>query len=402
MNAVGIDVSKGKSMVAIMRPFGEIVASPFEVVHTVNELRQLAKRLKSINGETKVIMEYTGSYYQSIARILHEEGLFVSVVHAKLIHDFGNNSIRKVKTDKKDAIKIANYALTNWLDLPKYIPEEDIRQMLKAYTRQYNKYIKLKTALKNNFISLLDQTFPSVNTLFTSPPRESDGRQKWLDFASEFWHCQCVCALSLKRFTERYRKWCKRMGYCFSQVKAEDIYVESCSHVGVMPKNESTKLLIAQAAFQINTIAKSLTIISREMKRLAALLPEYPVVLEFYGVGEILAPQLMAEVGDVYRFDRKQALVAFAGLDAPPFQSGKFQSNDRNISKKGSPHLRKVLFQVMDCLLKNAPANDPVFQFLNQKRTDGKHYYVYMMAGAAKFLRIYYARVKQHLDSLEA
>ena len=57
MNAVGIDVSKGKSMVAIMRPFGEVVASPFEVTHTGSELSELAKTLKSLHGETKVIME---------------------------------------------------------------------------------------------------------------------------------------------------------------------------------------------------------------------------------------------------------------------------------------------------------------------------------------------------------
>jgi transposase len=82
-------------------------------------------------------------------------------------------------------------------------------------------------------------------------------------------------------------------------------------------------LLITQAAAQINAIAESQVVVQREMKRLAAMLPEYPVVLSLQGVGEILGPQLIAEIGDVYRFDRKQALVAFAGLDAPPFQSGK-------------------------------------------------------------------------------
>ena len=97
MNVVGIDVSKGKSMVAIMRPFGEIVAKPFEVHHTADELSELADYLKSLEGEVRVVLEYTGRYYQPIARYLHDAGLFVSVVHAKLIHDFGNNSIRRVK-----------------------------------------------------------------------------------------------------------------------------------------------------------------------------------------------------------------------------------------------------------------------------------------------------------------
>jgi len=400
MNAVGIDVSKGSSTVVILRPFGEIVASPFEVTHTDSELSKLARLLKSLSGETKVIMEYTGSYYQPIACALHEAGLFVSAVHAQLIHDFGNNTIRKVKTDKADAIKIANYGLSHWLDLPEYVPEENVRRMLKVYCRQYAKYNKLKSMLKNNLISLLDQTFPGVNTLFSSPARESDGHQKWLDFAEKFWHCECVCSLTPKVFSERYRKWCKRAGYHFSQSKAEDIYVSACGHVGVMPKDETTKLLITQAIAQVNTIAESLAIIAIEMKRLATLLPEYPVVSAFFGVGDILGPQLMAEIGDIYRFPRKQSLVCFAGLEAPPFQSGKFEAASRNISKKGTPHLRRTLFQIMDCLIKNAPADNAVFQFLDRKRAEGKHYYSYMTAGSAKFLRIYYARVKEFLDSL--
>jgi len=401
MNAVGIDVSKGKSMVTIMRPFGEVVASPFEVTHNGNELGKLATSIKSLHGETKVIMECTGNYYYPIAHALHAAGLFVSVVNAKLIHDFSNNTIRKVKTDKADSIKIASYGLTHWLELPEYIPEEDVRRMLKAFCRQYTKYGKLKVALKNNFISLTDEAFPGLNELFTSQPRKSDGHEKWMDFAFRFWHCECVCSLTPKVFAERYQKWCKRAGYYFTQAKADDIYISACGHLVGMPKNETTKLLITQAVNQINAISESIAVIAREMKRLAAMLPEYPVVSQFYGVGDILGPQLMAEIGDIYRYRNKGSLVCYAGLEASPFQSGKFESANRSISKKGSPHLRKTLFLVMDSYIQHSPADEPIYQFLDRKRAEGKHYYSYMTAGSAKFLRIYYARVKEYLDKIE-
>ena len=401
MNAVGIDVSKGKSMICIMRPFGEVVASPYEVIHTDSELRNLAKSLKSLNGETKVIMECTGSYHYPIAYALHDAGLFVSTVHAKLIHDFGNNTIRKVKTDKADSIKIANYGLSHWLELPEYIPDEDVRRMLKAFSRQYTKYGKLKTMLKNNFISLTDQTFPGVNELFSSPPRKSDGHEKWMDFAFKFWHCECVCGLTQKAFEERYKRWCKKEGYNFSQEKADDIFVSSLGHWCVMPKNETTKLLVTQVISQLNAVSESIAVIAREMKRLAEMLPEYPVMLGFYGVGDVLGPQIMAEIGDIIRFRSKGSLVCFAGLEAPPYQSGTFESTNRNISKKGSPHLRKALFQVMDCILKRKPVDDPIYQFLDRKRAEGKHYYSYMTAGSAKFLRMYYARVMEFIDKSE-
>ena len=111
MNAVGIDVSKGKSTIAVMRPFGEVVLSPFEVHHSSSELSKLAKLLKSLDGESRVVLESTGNYHAPVAKTLHDAGLYVSVVNAMLVHDYGNNSLRRAKTDKKDAVKLANYGL---------------------------------------------------------------------------------------------------------------------------------------------------------------------------------------------------------------------------------------------------------------------------------------------------
>lgn len=401
MNAVGIDVSKGKSMVAAMRPFGEIVAKPFEVCHTANELKHLADFLKGLNGETRVILEYTGRYYQPIARYLHESGIFVSVVHAKLIHDFGNNSIRRIKTDKADSIKIANYGLANWNSLKEYTPEDNIRLLLKSCNRQYDQYMKLKVALKNNLIALLDQTFPGVNTLFTSPVRQ-DGHEKWLDFTMKFWHCEHVSKLPLEKFTEQYNKWCAKAGHLGGNAKAIEIYNLARRQVPSLPYNDFTKQLIKQAVEQINFISATLVAVKQEMQQLASALPEYDVVLAMHGVGQVLGPQLMAEIGDVRRFPRKQSLVAFAGVDAPPFQSGAFEVKGRSISKRGSPPLRKALFQVMSCLLRASPTDDATFQFLDRKRSEGKRFYVYMVAGCNKFLRIYYARVKEYLNKSDA
>ena len=167
MNSVGIDISKGRSTIAVMRPFGEVVISPFEVRHTGSELSKLAKQLKSLDGETRVVMEATGNYHASVAKLLHNAGLYVSVINAKLVHGYGNNELRRVKTDRKDAVKLANYGLDRWLTLPRYIPEEDTRLLLKNCYRQYRQYSKVQTVLKNNLISLLDTVFPNANRLFS-------------------------------------------------------------------------------------------------------------------------------------------------------------------------------------------------------------------------------------------
>lgn len=117
-------------------------------------------------------------------------------------------------------------------------------------------------------------------------------------------------------------------------------------------------------------------------------------------VGDSLGPQLMAEIGDVSRFAHKGSLTAFAGVDPTPNQSGTYEAKSTSSSKRGSPELRKTLFLVMIVLVQKAPSDDPVFRFLDKKRSEGKLYHVYMTAGCNKFLRIYYGKVKEYLTSL--
>lgn len=401
MNAVGIDVSKGKSMIAIMRPGKEVVIEPFEVSHTDSELINLAKVIQSLDGETRVVMEATGNYHLPVAWMLHDAGIYVSVVNAMLIHNYGNNTIRKGKTDKKDAQKIANYAIDNWTELSQYFPEEDVRLMLKNCYRQYEHFSKIRTMMKNNLIALLDVTFPNANRLFNSP-RRADGSEKWLDFVETFWHCQCVCGLTTAAFSKKYQKWCRKHGYNFSEEKALDIYASACGHVCVMPKTEETEFMMQQAITQLQTVTQTLAALQQQMQSLAQKLPEYPVVMQMFGVGPTLGPQLMAEIGDVRRFYSKKALVAFAGIDAPPYQSGTMDVRSRSISKRGSSSLRRTIFLVMSVILQQKPLDEPVYQFMDKKRAEGKPYKVYMMASANKFLRIYYATVKTYLDALEA
>ena len=398
MNSVGIDISKGRSTIAVMRPFGEVVISPFEVCHTASELSELARRLKSLDGETRVIMEATGNYHAPVAKLLHDAGLYVSVVNAKLVHGYGNNELRRVKTDRKDAVKLANYGLDRWRTLPRYIPEENTRLLLKNCYHQYRQYSKVQTVLTNNRISMLDTVFPNANRLFSSPIR-GDGSEKWVDFVAEFWHCRCVSEKSEKVFTSKYQRWCRKRGYNFSETKAHTIYTEASGHIGVMPKSETTKLLVEQAVSQLRATSAALAVLKQEMQSLASQLPEYPVVMGMYGVGPTLGPQLMAEIGDVRRFYSKKALVAYAGLDAPPNDSGDVTGRHKSMSKIGASSLRRTLFLVMSVYLQNAPQDEPVYQFMDRKRAEGKPYRVYMMASANKFLRIYYATVKAYLES---
>ena len=399
MNAVGIDVSKGKSTVTIRRPGDVVLMPPRDIPHTKSAINELIKQIQSLDGETKACMEHPGRYYEPLAAWLSDAGIFVSAVNPVLIRDFADDSLRSPKTDKADSKKIARYTLDRWAKLKQYGSMDKTRNQLKTMNRQFSFFMAQKTAMKNNLIALLDQSYPGANDLIDSPAR-SDGSQKWVDFVYTYWHVDCVRGKSLSAFTEHYRKWCKHKGYNFSAEKAEKVYEASCDLIAVFPKDDNTKMLIRQAVAMLNTASETVENLRIKMDETASALPEYPVVMAMNGVGSTLGPQLMAEIGDVTRFTHREALTAFAGVDPGKNDSGKHVQKSVRTSKKGSPHLRRTLFQIMDGLIKRSPIDDPVYVFMDKKRAQGKPYYVYMTAGANKFLRIYYGRVREYFASL--
>ena len=396
-NAVGIDVSKGKSTICIGRPMGEVVAFPFEIKHTKADVDNLIRRINGLDGDTKIVMESTGRYPLPLLTRLSDAGLYVSMVNAKLIKDYNpDNSLRNVKSDKADSKKIMAYTLDKWLLLKQYGAMDKIREQLKIVNRQFDFYMQQRISLQNNLIAILDLTFPGINDFFSSPIRP-DGHCKWADFAYTYWHTECVCGKSLNAFTEHYQNWCKKHGYIFKKEKASDLYQFSKELIPVLPKNDTTKQLIRQTIDVFMSMSAAVESLRKQLDQIASQLPEYPVVMAMNGVGPTLGPQLMAEIGDVERFTKRSAITAFAGVDPGVDQSGTRNKKSVHASKHGSPELRKTLFQIMQILIQLAPDDDPVYDFMIKKRSEGKQYFVYMTAGANKFLRIYYGKVKEYL-----
>ena len=261
----------------------------------------------------RVVMEATGNYHAPVAKLLHDAGTICFRRQCKAGARLRNNELRRVKTDRKDAVKLANYGLDRWLTLPKYIPEEDTRLLLKNCYRQYRQYSKVQTILKNNLISLLDTVFPNVNRLFSSPIR-GDGSEKWVDFVAEFWHCRCVSEKSERAFKANT---CVGAGSTATTSVRKRLARFTLRQAGTLVSCRNLKrrrLPGEQAVAQLRATSAALATLKQEMQSLASKLSEYPVVMDMFGVGPTLGPQLIAEIGDVRRFYSKKALVAYAGL----------------------------------------------------------------------------------------
>ena len=149
-----------------------------------------------------------------------------------------------------------------------------------------------------------------------------------VDFAATFWNCECVCVLCEKAFISKYQRWCKKYSYNFSEDRALDIYASARSHFGVMPKTDTARLLAERAVSQLRTACAALAALKlQNCKDCRLQRGGHP--LQSGGDGS-LGSQLMAEIGDVRRFHSKTASVAFAGIDASPYQSGQIDIYIRN------------------------------------------------------------------------
>jgi transposase len=378
-----------------MKPYGEVIASPYEVVHTGPEISRLASRLIALDGEVRVVMEATGAYHLPMLYTLKQSGIFVAVINPLVMKKYASTAIRKGKTDKLDSVRIANYGLDNWFHLEDYRPSEDVYADLKLLERHYQHYISLSVMSLNSLTSILDSVMPGIKTLLRST--NGDRRKSKLsDFVEEFWHFDIITKQSEQRFINSYSRWAKKKGYHSNERKARKIYAVAQNGIPSLLATPLTKTLVLEAIRVLRELDKTLAFILSQMQQLASSLPEYPIVMEMKGVGPTLGPRLIAEIGDVRRFHSGSALVAYAGIDAPPYESGSFVGSQRSISKRGSSSLRKTGFEIMKSLKSTKPTQDAaVYNFIVKKELEGKNKKAAKIAGLNKFLRIYYARVME-------
>lgn len=396
MISIGVDVSKGKSVVCFLKPLGEVVYKPSEIQHTESDLKSLVEKIKALDDEARVVMEATGAYHYPILTYLQEHGVFVSVINPLVMSKYINIAIRKSKTDVLDSIKIANYGIDYWFHLVNHTVNSDTYEELKVLNRQYLSYISMRIKAKQNLTNLLDRTMPGIKTLLLNRSSEPD-RDKLCDFVKDYWHYDNITCMSESKFIKDYIKWTKKKGYQFSEVKAKKIFALALDSIPTLASTApSTKMLVLEAVKSLHTIDTTLITILTQMRTLTKTLKEYDIVMEMPGVGDILGPRIIAEIGDVRRFHSAGALVAYAGLDAPPYQSGNFTATNRSISKRGSASLRKTGYEIMRYLKISKPQVDnAVYLYMLKKELEGKPLRVAKIAALNKFLRIYYARVKE-------
>ena len=253
MLSIGIDVSKGKSTVCGMKPGGEIVYTPFEVQHTREGMSELVSLLRSSGEEVRAVLESTGSYHCPVVTALLENGIFVSVVNSLRMKRFCSQSIRKVKTDRIDAMQIALYGLAYWQELqPARLPEDTYRE-LQLLARQYYQMTSMLIKAKVDFNALCDQVLPGMQELMS----DHAGRHKLSDFVLRYCHTTHILEMGETRFRKDYCKWAEKKGYRNCERMAVLIFATAQNGIPVLPNAPSTQIVITEAIRVLHTVEAS-------------------------------------------------------------------------------------------------------------------------------------------------
>lgn len=394
---VGIDISKGKSTVAILSVEGEIIEEPFEITHDIEGLNMLEEKMKILPKENiKIVMEETGTYHLPVLGYLLDKDYFVTTENAFKIKKYLDRGLRKAKTDKKDAYKLAEYACENWYKLNKARENDEIYDNLKFLSRQYLSTIAVQVKQKVNFSNLCDLLFPGYYQLL-----DDNTFMLGLEIFKNYFHPEIVKKKKEKSFIAEIDKIARKLGHKGAGISlANKIYALAQTTISPRPNNQYSQLSATSCVDALIITIKTSNTIITEMDKLARELPEYDVINEIPGCGKKLTSRVIAEIGDIRRFKNAGSIIAYAGLDAPPYQSGQFEATNRHISKRGNKYLRKTGYEIMKSIKGSCKEDNELKAYILKKENEGKLKKVAKIAGLNKFIRMYYGKVKKKYREL--
>lgn len=331
MFAIGIDISKSKSTIAIIKD-GEVFTKPFTINHSQEGFEIFESKLKSIDkSQIKIVMESTGIYHLPLLTKLLENNYFVCVENAFLLKKFFDVYLRKAKTDNLDSLKIAKYCFEKWYSLKPFSISSETYQELLFLSRQYDQFTSLKAKSKIQLTNLIDITFPEFTLCFNENKNQL---LLMFDILEKFYHPSLVLKYTEKSFFNIVDKLAQKRGVRTSARISTYLYSLSQNILSARPQNTSTKLIIKACIDTIRGLEEATENILTQMDEIASVLPEFEVVSSMTGVGKKTRSRLIAEIGDISRFNSANSLIAYAGIDTPPYQSGNFYATERHITKR--------------------------------------------------------------------
>lgn len=386
---LAIDVAKEKSMGTLISSCGEVLIDPYEFKHSKQDFSSLLVRIKKLDiKDVSVIMESTGIYHRPVERFFLENHFKVYVINP-LYSKNHKNSLRKTKTDKLDCLSLAELFFTH--TFREVVKPSELYLNMNALSRQYFALSESNIDLKNRYKNLLYLCFPEYEKIFVGNMVYSDIA---LSFISQYPHPEIIsktrlCFLQTFFKRKKFRYWKSKA------TKIKEIANTSYPSVNY---NDEIVANLSQIAKIINNQQNNINIVKEKLINFAKCTPYFTPINSINGIGEFTTAIIIAELGDINRFNNIKELTAYCGLDPTIKQSGKTINTHGPISKSGNKYMRHILFlsalNIVRITSLSKKEND-IEIYYRKKRNEGKHHYVATLATTTKLLRKIFAVCKQ-------
>ena len=390
---VSIDVSKDKSDYQAFKDLNVKYTGSRSIKHTkegfdeiVNLVREMEKKLET---EVCVVYEATGVYHRVLKKVLEDNNIKQFIINPLLsAKTRKNDSLRCPKTDKLDPKSIAKTYYSH--SLHNSHKQETIYHELRELSRYYEDILVHIRKDKVAFRAQLDIVFPGYDTLF-----DDLYGPVALAVIEKYPHPEMLQKKKINTVSKVIQsKTCHRQAV--SDAMADKAIEYSKTIYSGCDKDDIEVLILQRLIKKLNEDMAEAERTIGEMIKLAQELPDFSIIKSIPGIGDNLAARIIAELGDMTRFKKKNELVAFAGLDPRISESGKNDGDHMHITKKGNKRLRCLLYLAVTCSIRLKRDDNSIKDFYIKKKQQSNPMCskAAKTACASKLVRIIYSMCK--------
>ena len=395
-SVLSVDIANGKSVVLLITEHGEILIEPYEVKHCLSDFNSLKNKIDTFNiDDLTIFMESTSTYHLPIQRFFTKNNYNVQVINP-ILGKNNTRNLRKTKTDIEDCYNLADLFFKNTVKIHTKNMNDIYSSMLEL-SRQEKHLTESLVRSKNRFKQIIANSFPEYIKCFTA--NDIFGRTS-LNFIKEFPHADIIKEKRIDALANNLYKSCKNgCSYNRCLTKAKKIKeLANNSYPGIDKNSYEVNNLINIVEI-ISYSDFKLTEVKQDIIKLAKQTPYFDIINSIYGIGETSAAQIIAELGDINRFENIKQLNAFCGLDPTIVQSGKSINYHGPISKRGNRNARKILFITCCSIIRASVLHNvdsEILLYYRKKQAENKHFKECITACSTKLLRIIFAMCKNN------
>jgi transposase len=376
----GIDVAKYKHAVSCVDEKGQVVKAAFSIANTRAGFDELHQALKALGDAVTVGLEATGHYWLALYDDLTRNHYPVIVLNPMQVAAYRKSGIRKVKSDASDAVWIADYIRI--AHLPPSEQHLPVFLQLRALSRFRFRLTEQVGDLKRKLLTILDRVFPEYDRLFSNVFLQASRA-----VLQEAVSAQQFAEFDLQELTDLLTDASRGR---FGQETAEKIQQQARQSIGIAFLTDAVHLEMRCLLAQLELLDEQRKQIDQAITELMQQIPQH--ITSIPGVGPVTGAAILAEIGDIQRFETVDKLVAYAGIDASVYQTGQFEAAEAHMSKRGSPYLRHALWLAATAALLH---DESLKAYYQKKRDEGKHHGTALGAVCRKLLARIFVVLKE-------